>query len=483
MKNPVDSMLTSRIKQVFDEFEDPAADAGWEQLRKKYPERNRRPLTLWLSSAAAILIFVTGLWFVNSQETPMVMTPVKEEKSFGRTDKSTPLNTADSVNSTKTAEKRLSELRIPKRLKERSLAIAEPETAKVLTATPPVTSSQVEPLNLSGLEALAEQSPEKVRAMGLKDEIPFSRAATLVIKNQQDFDKVQIEQAVQPTYIKDGKITTIALEDEIPLSRAATLAIEDRQDFDKVQIEQAKKPTYIKEFNPDPVENEKKVENANAKRQKLALSLFAGSYFNYAEGSENQLNFGAGFTSDIRLSRNLKLSTGLSIASNSLDYDSGQDVPESAASSFNSVAPSTGQNASRDLTTITRYSASLLTLDIPVNIKYEFVPESDKIYVLAGLSSGTYLNETYGYQYRNFNTASGYYSSQAKAQEIKRQLNDFDFARTLNLSFGISTPFGKTQTISFEPFVKYPLGGLGTENLKFGSTGINLKIRFKPSKN
>lgn len=434
MKNPVDNMLASRIKQVFDEFEDPGANAGWEQLRKKYPERNRRPLLLWLSSAAAVLVLVTGLLFINKQETPPAIKPVKEQKVLEQGDKSIHKDKLDSSGSPHTVKKSVFDQGIAAASTPTIADDASSETAETLIAALPLLPEDEGSL----IEPLAEQFPEKDRISALADEIPLANTTKLAIKNSQVFEKIRIEQA--------------------------------------------EKPTYVKQFNPKPVEIEKKSEAVNAKGKKLALSVFAGSHFNFAEGSENQLNFGAGFTSDVRLSRNLKLSTGISIASNSLNYDSGQDVPESAASSFNSVAPSTGQSSSRDLTTITRYSASLLALDIPVNIKYQFAPESDKIYVLAGLSSGTYLNETYGYQYRNFSTASGIYSSQAKAQEIKKQLNDFDFARTLNLSFGISTPFGKTQTISIEPFIKYPLGGLGSEDLKFGSTGINLKVRFNPSK-
>lgn len=437
MKNPVDNMLTSRIKQVFDEFEDPGAAAGWEQLRKKHPGSNRRPLILWLSSAAAVLVLATGLWFVNKNETPMAMNPGKEKKSIAG-NKTTPLDTVNSFNTSKTVEKRILKQESSTRSK-----ISFPETIN--------------------------PRPERTWIVSL----PAESSEKLVSKLTEL--KTTPEQGIE-------KATATALEDEIALSKSATLAINDRQGFDKVKIEQAKKPQYVKEFTPEPVENEEKDEKVDFKGKKLALSVFAGSYFNYAEGSENQLNFGAGFTSDIRLGRNLKLSTGLSIASNSLSYDNGQDVPESATSDFHSVSPSTGQNLSLNLTTITRYSASLLTLDVPVNIKYQFIPESDKLYVVAGLSSGTYLNETYGFQYRNFNTASGSYSSRAQGQKIKKQLNDFDFARTLNLSFGISTAFGKTQTMSIEPFVKYPLGGLGTEDLKFGSTGVNLKIRFNPSK-
>jgi hypothetical protein len=265
---------------------------------------------------------------------------------------------------------------------------------------------------------------------------------------------------------------------DIKLSKTASLVLKRPENFALIPIQPAKKQTYIKEFNPEPVEPEDKDESSGQKSKKLALSVFAGSYFNYSEGSENQLNFGAGFLSDIRLSRNLKLSTGVSIASNSLNYDSAQELPSEAYHSFSSAKDASPGN----LTTITSYNASLLTLDIPVNIKYQFVPESDKLYVSAGLSSGTYLNETYAYEYRNFSTATGNYVSQTQDQKIKKQLNDFDLGRTLNLSLGLSTGFGKAQVLSIEPFLKYPLGGLGSENLRFGSAGINLRMRFTPQK-
>lgn len=64
MKETTDRELTDRISQVFDDFEDPMAEAGWKELRKKYPETDRNPVVLWWAAVAAILLVVCGLWFI-----------------------------------------------------------------------------------------------------------------------------------------------------------------------------------------------------------------------------------------------------------------------------------------------------------------------------------------------------------------------------------------------------------------------------------
>ena len=63
MKKTEDQVIADKIREVFDNFDDPAADQGWQELRKKYPEPDRKPLLFWFSSAAAILI-LTSLFFL-----------------------------------------------------------------------------------------------------------------------------------------------------------------------------------------------------------------------------------------------------------------------------------------------------------------------------------------------------------------------------------------------------------------------------------
>lgn len=219
---------------------------------------------------------------------------------------------------------------------------------------------------------------------------------------------------------------------------------------------------------------------ANQNTNKLAFSVYAGSYFNYAEGSESNLNFGAGVLSDILLSRKLKLTTGLTIAKNTLNFTT-NNLPEAAFLDVRAASANTSNLGSYN--SITDYQASLLGLDIPVNLKYQVIPQSNKIYIAAGVSSGAFLNEKYTYNYQTFSPSSANsFAIQARDEETEKTLSGFNFARTLNLSFGLSSDLGKTQTLTFEPFLKYPLGGLGSQNLRFGAAGINLKLNFKPAK-
>ena len=61
-------------------------------------------------------------------------------------------------------------------------------------------------------------------------------------------------------------------------------------------------------------------------------------------------------------------------------------------------------------------------------------------------------------------------------------MKDFDLMRTLNVSFGFNTRLSKKQSLTIEPFLKYPLGGLGSENIRFGASGINVKLNFNTAK-
>ena len=95
----------------------------------------------------------------------------------------------------------------------------------------------------------------------------------------------------------------------------------------------------------------------------MRFGVYAATYFNYAKGSNNQVNAGAGFTADIVLTGNLKLVTGLSVNQNSFAYNN--------SGGFDSTfpAPAIYGNGSSGNTTYTQ-NASLIGLDIPLDLKY-----------------------------------------------------------------------------------------------------------------
>lgn len=431
MKETEDQRIADKFRQVFEDFEDPASEQGWKELRKKYPETSRKPLFFWLGSAAAVLLLFSGLWLLNSR----MPREIAGKKNQAGEDSKVPYQVI-------------------------------PQDTSELTSAPPIT----ERFKLNEVHA---NRGDKLPAHDLNEfEIAKTPENYIDPVSSENISQGYPSENITRPLINPVLTTRSELTQKQFISRDSLINA-----LAKMSL-----IAPLKDFTATillPVENSK-LSSEKSGTKGLSFSLYAGSYFNYAVGSESDLNFGAGFSSDIRLSRNFKFSTGLNLAKNSLRYD--QDIPVNADRSFQSSAPSSAPSGSVNLVTISNYKAELLSLDIPINIKYIISPDKNDFYILAGLSSGTYLRETYGVQYQNFNTASGAYSNQGQGQQIKKQLQDFDLARTLNVSFGFSMRSSKTQKITIEPFLKYPLAGLGTENLKFGSSGINLKLNFNSLK-
>ena len=125
------------------------------------------------------------------------------------------------------------------------------------------------------------------------------------------------------------------------------------------------------------------------------------------------------------------------------------------------------------------FNANLVNLDVPVNLKYNFNPQTNNTYFAAGLSSGTFINESYNTTY-SYNAPGN--SSILQSQDAShKSFDNFYFAQMLNVAFGLGYPLGKNQLV-IEPFFKYPLNGLGDQHLLFGSGGINLKFNFESGK-
>jgi hypothetical protein len=65
---------------------------------------------------------------------------------------------------------------------------------------------------------------------------------------------------------------------------------------------------------------------------------------------------------------------------------------------------------------------------------------------------------------------------------IHKNFGSFNVIKTLNLSFGMGTDLGKSNRLVIEPFVRYPFVGAGDQNIKFTSSGVNLKFVFEGKK-
>ncbi len=420
----LDDKLIDHIRGAFENFDDSGADEGWLLLREKFPEKekDRRVLWLWLASAAAILLLALGIgtWYANQKTKP--------EKLITR----------------------------------------KQQPAKRNNDTPVKTSIAKQP-DLDNNDTVKSRKPSSIfdKAMHHK-QMPQAKQH----QNTEDENTNNTTAPIGTAAITPSTTDNIAQQPAVAAKSNDTAPVKKEPALQKQE-----KPFWLSNTTEDkPKKNDEKSGD-----KKVKFSLYAATYFNYAKGSDNQINVGAGFASDIKLTKNIKLSTGIALAQNTLNYVNNSPT-QAIQNNALAYAYSSGVAAgyTNNTPVIKNYNALLVGLDIPLNIKYEFNPQKNSSFLSVGISSGTFLNQTYTY---NYNLPALAASQQQQPQtETAHSFSDFYFAKTLNISFGVGYPLGKKNHLIIEPFLKYPLAGLGSQQIYFGAGGLNLKFDFQSAK-
>ncbi len=520
MDEQFDKDIVNHIRQVFDKHEDPSADAGWRQLCEKFPEEEsrRRPIAwFWRGAAAALLFLGLGIGFLiyNNRVEPVKMARKKPVSAQSETlAKSKPkLATSDSV------AKNEAEAKHPTIGKTNALASSGAAHLKNRPGLTP--SNNIAPKEAGSAiaknEILIKNRKPKPAARIFNDhyvtKTSFSKNVPVnpLIQTKQKLviplgfeprtgatiPTTHSEQAIaeNPPSVKGSSLPkTPAISGEaVDSTRNNNKTVQSLASITQQQVKndsaaQKRSSTSIssmfaKEKQMDVAKNEEKMKTD----RKVRFSIYAATYFNYAKGSDNEVNVGAGFTSDIPLTTHLKLVTGVTLAQNSLNFTGGVPVTAQQTALVAASAPraTAALYASSTFAPVAKptfqgYNASLVGLDIPVNLKYEFSPQKNSAYISAGVSSGTFVDETYTYKY-NYPAFFSPSVQQTQGTTAHNSFNNFYFAKTLNVAFGLGYPFGKNRLI-VEPFLKYPLDGLGAQQLRFGAGGVNLKFNFQPPK-
>lgn len=481
MDDQLDNDLKNRIREVFDDYDDGHADEGWQLLRAKYPKARRSPaLWLWLGSAAAVLLLLLGILWLNKK-------PEKENKLVGNKpginhpivksidtqknsnkiidESSNPNNaSADSVINSLQAQK----LADNQLLSNRSSKNGATKTGK--------SSASIDISNqITGNHSLANMKAPATsqRAVNKNGENIAAISPTKTTEKQT----ININQTDNASKIDSSANATTQLMAAAKQNHGVNMLDQSRQPGKTVFVEN-ELPTKKKE--------------RGLRGGTISFGVYAATYLNYASKSNKQVNEGIGISSDIRLSKKLDLSTGVAVGQNSLNYN-GQLPPEQskllsiannptgeAISSKASAlaAPAYAANSFFAATpSLKNYTASLVGLEIPINLKYRFNPERSTTFVSIGVSSGTFINERYTSTYA-YKTPFASNLSETTDQSLRQKFNSFYFAKTLNFSFGTGYRISGNDLI-IEPFLKYPIDGLGSQQIKFGSGGVNLKFNFQ----
>ena len=185
------------------------------------------------------------------------------------------------------------------------------------------------------------------------------------------------------------------------------------------------------------------------------------------------LNIGGGVNLDIALAKNLDISTGVQI-----EY---RDIETAAGIG-------TGMSA------VQQTSYNMTNLDIPLNITWKFKnSRTESYYVSGGFSSLAYLGENYSttsfsqdLQSSIVYGTSGEENTVYKLVDVRtttversEPFSSFDVAGRLNLMVGYSKSISPKLNLHLEPYLKIPLSGMGSKNMRFTTSGITCKISFR----
>ena len=216
------------------------------------------------------------------------------------------------------------------------------------------------------------------------------------------------------------------------------------------------------------------------KRIRLGVNLSPGVN---STASSSTFNYAGGVNVEIKLAKNLQLSTGVQLEH--------QDV-ENRSSVRSMSQPAMEAGAVVTYLPPSHISASITNLDIPLNIKWNFInTRSTGYYVAAGVSSLAYLREsykttTYRQELREKTltegtekiTTFGLENVPTITTNTISQSRTPDIAGRFNLIFGVEQRISPTLRLHVEPFMKIPLTGLATENLMFTTGGVTFKVSF-----
>ncbi|HVN59145.1 MAG TPA: hypothetical protein VMT63_12675 [Bacteroidales bacterium] len=207
---------------------------------------------------------------------------------------------------------------------------------------------------------------------------------------------------------------------------------------------------------------------AGTRRLRFGVNIAPGMT---STGTVTSFNYAGGINADYEITDKLHLSTGL-------------QLEHQNAINKNTDSPSwipAGQS-----------QALLTDLDLPLNITWKFLKKgSSRYYVTGGISSVACLTEKYvstTYTQKMeavVNSTSGSQSLSYQLVNVKststrteEPLNSVNFAGRVNIIFGFEQHLSTKLSLHIEPFVKIPVTGLGSEDMKFTTSGVACKISF-----
>ncbi len=439
MNEQFDRALRNHIRDTFDHYDDLMAHDGWIKFQKR-KNRKKRGLVLWYAMPSGIAAALALLWIFNITTNDIVKTesnPVaqNEASQFPKT-----------ILENQKGKIKKSDVFV-KQGNSKLITSIKKDIQKHLNQNEPVKNS---------VNSLSVEKRPQLSLVSTK-EINFDRFKTDYTKQHISFN----EQILENKNVKKNNDNREYLAFKTDLLKNSN--------------------TYAQTVSADDKTAEKK------KNSNFNFAVDANTFYSFTSaGVSNDLNLGIGVLSELKLSKRLSVNSGISLNKQSAVYQNSQqnsssqsfDSPSASPNSFVSQISKQSISVSEGVKT----NAKLVGFDIPINLKYNIPLGKAKTFISTGVSSYSLLNQSYvnDISVTNYSLTSTPTTTVLRnvEEETESAFSNFQFARTVNFSIGILYPLSTANSISVEPFVKYPIAGFGNRDLEIGSGGISFKLNF-----
>lgn len=460
----MDKELSKRIQSVFEAYDEPYDPGNWRRLVRKKRKR------IWLgyvyrgsiaASLAAVLLAAGWLLFrdaepprlagtADGEESPSVQEEQREARDPGAAEENAPVLPGGTPEQPLAREERV----LPSAVTEREQVHPEPPAESKDIALP--------------------VAPEPVVYEGL------TPAAVAAVSPQVQLPAVQKRPEVMLRLPAAGQ--------DVPASRKPG----DRPD-EPSRLSGRQDRQQGNRTGDIVVVGEESKEKEKSGTSRLSFGFMTTSLLNYAKGNQaNQVQFGAGLTSGLRLGQHFSIHSGIILAQNSLSLNQSSPVVQSGRTAqsqqdayFNSTSNPEAKQANIFVEDVNQENLDidLLLVDIPLNVTYQVNVKKMPLLITGGISSFAYIDQKFT-SYNSielYNKANKVPAPQPKVNE-EGTLSHFDLFRQLNFAVGTRVPLGTRTSLVIEPYVKVPLGELTSERVRYGSAGMSLRLNFDSSK-
>jgi len=451
MKEQFDKRLVEKIKDSFEQFQEPMNPIELEKFKKKYFGKKNEGIfslygILWGGIAASLII---GAFLIFQ----------KDGIEKNRIDSSQDLMTSNEI-------KMPSEVLIPIDTAKTSSRNLERFDSEFTKKGNEESDKQVQ----ERISEITENSNYRKVQIQRKDavEISLEPLNSDVVNREKQSEKMES--------ISDPFITSLQ---ELPKKNVSEESEQQARD-------------YIQNWLGDEgkIDPNNTLVKVDSKKEPIKLGVLVAPQT--ISNTTQTLNLGAGIMSEFSFSRRIKLDVGLAYARQQIEPTSGGVFNYSSADVSNSNHALLLAENARSATLSGNYinasnELSFGQLEIPINLKFKVLENtSSDLYVVSGFSNMLYLNQQNVTTYNAVNLAQPNFSGSnqvvqtfTQTQTPDSESGNVDSGQMLNLGLGFEQSLKNGTFISIEPFYKMSLGTQTFSNQQFSIGGVNLRMNFQ----